>query len=382
MKKLSRRSFVALSGAAVASAMGIALAGCSGQAPQADSGDADQTGDEEPAEDDFTQQGKGEKLVVGRRGKLVKIAPTVIAENLGYFEEEGCNVEFQQVELAEGFAALATGGLDVMLMGTVQTCEYIAQGTPMYIFGGTVLNGSEILVRDDFTAPLETQEDFRGYNIGYHRPETGQVYFRAWLKDAGLDIDGGDVTFTPMDTEQALVEATIKGDVDICIVNNAFGYANLDRGIRVVGGVKDFTGSHPCCRQNASDQAYNEKYLSLVDFEIALLRGYKVFRTDPDTAIPMMAEYSEQSEDYVRAVLYGTDDYVALMDLSPDPYRNATIAFYNSMKEIGSIPEDAQAPDEFVVTGIYRTALDTLMEREPDDEFWKELDTLYRENDE
>lgn len=326
-------------------------------------------------------QGKGEKLVCGRRGKLFKIAPSVIAEKEGYFKEEGCNVEFQTVELAEAFAALAAGNLDVMLMGVVQTLEYIAGGTPMYIFGGTVLDGTEILAKDKFDKTFADPEDFKGYNIGFQRSETGQMVLRAWLKDAGLDIDGGDVTFTPLDDEQSCVQATIKGDVDFCLVNNAFGYINKDNGIKVVGTVKDLCGDYPCCRQNCSEKAHKEKYLSLVDFEVAVLRGYKIYKEDPDKTVKYMVEYSEQKEDFVRAGLYGTDDYEAVMNLSPDPYRHAVLDFYEDLKTVETLSTSAPSADDYVVADIYRAALDVLMEREPDEEFWKDLDAAYKEND-
>lgn len=377
MSKITRRSFIKAAGATAAmAAMATPLAACSSSDEKA----VDET--ETASADDFKSQGKGEHLVVGRRGKLFKIAPSVIAEKLGYFEEEGCDVEFQQVELAEGFASLSTGNLDAMLMGVVQTCEYIAKGSPMYMFGGTVLNGTEILAKEDFIrAPFEGPEDFKGYNIAYHRPETGQIAFRAWLKDAGLDIDGGDVTFTPLDNEQAMVEAVLKGEVDMCLCNNAFGYVNRDRGIQVIGAVPDFTGDYPCCRQNASENAYKNKFQSLVDFEIGILRGYKVFKTDPDQAIPMMAEYSEQSEDYVKAALYGTEDYRAVMELLPDPCTKAVVNFYDSLISIGEI-DGSSAPEvnEYAVADIYRAALDTLIEREPEESFWQDLDALYKEN--
>lgn len=369
---ITRRSFMGIMGISGLT-LGLGLSGC-GSAPQASSSSAD------TAAADFLTQGKGQHLVCGRRGKLFKIAPSVIAEKMGYFEEEGCDVEFQQVELAEAFASLSTGNLDIMLMGVVQTCEYIAKGSNMYIFGGTVLNGTEILAKEDSGITLASADDFKGHNIGYQRAETGQVALRAWLIDAGLDIEGGDVTFTALDNEQAMVEATLKGEVDLCLCNNAFGYINLGRGIEVVASVKQFTGDYPCCRQNASEKAYKEKYLSLVDFEIALLRGYKVFELDRETAIPMLAEYSEQSEEYVEAALYGTDAYEALMDPLPDPCRNAVLNFYDSLKKIGTIDESAPAADDFVVTSVYRTALDTLMDREPEEQLWKELDTLYWAN--
>ncbi len=376
MKNISRRSFLGLTGAvALSMAGGSMLSGCSGNAnPTSSAANSSAS----TAAEAFMTEGKGQHIIIGRRGKLFKIAPTVIAENMGYFEEEGCDVEFQQVELAEGFAALSTGNLDVMLVGTVQPLEYIAKGTPMYIFGGTVLNGTEMLAGPDFGTKLESADSFKGLTIAYHRPETGQVAFRSWLKDQGLDIDGGDVAFIPLDTEQAQIEAILKGEVDMSLTNNAFGYINRDRGIQVVGLVKDFTGDYPCCRQNASEKAYKEKFLSLVDFEIALLRGYKVFKEQPDVAIPMLVEYSEQSADYIDAALYGTDDYEAAMQLLPDPCRDATLGFYESLKDVNQLSESAPSADDYVVTSVYRSALDTLMDREPDEQFWKDLDAIYK----
>lgn len=377
MKVMSRRAFVKAAGFTAFTILGTgALAGCSGNANPTSSNTASTT--DASADQAFMEAGKGEHLVVGRRGKLFKIAPTVVAEKLGFFEEEGCDVEFQQVELAEGFASLASNNLDMMLMGTVQTLEYISKGTPLYIIGGTVLNGTEILAGPDWTAKLEGPDSFKGLNISYFRAETGQVAFRSWLKDQGLDINGGDVTFTALDSEQAQVEALLKGETDLALVNNAFGYINRDRGVQVPGLVKDFTGDYPCCRQNASDDAYHNKFLSLVDFETALLRGYQVFREQPDVAIPILAEYSEQDPDYIRAALYGTDDYEAAMQLLPDPCRDATLAFYESLKDVDQLDANAPSADDYVVDSVYNRALQSLMEREPDSAFWKDLDTIYK----
>ena len=87
---LTRRSFVGASMVAAAAAMsGAALSGCSGSAGTAASEK------KEEAVQEFMTKGKGQKLVCGRRGKLFKIAPSVIAEELGYYKEEGCDVEFQ-----------------------------------------------------------------------------------------------------------------------------------------------------------------------------------------------------------------------------------------------------------------------------------------------
>ena len=144
------------------------------------------------------------------------------------------------------------------------------------------------------------------------------MVFKEWLQDEGLDINGGDVTFTYFDNDQGGFEAVKKGEFDLYITNNAQGFVQRGNGIKVVATVKQYAGDYPCCRQNCSEQALHEKYLSLVDFETALLRGYKTYRQEPDTVIPLLVDYSGQEEAYVRAAMYGTDDYDNVMDPSPD----------------------------------------------------------------
>ena len=61
---------------------GAALSGCSGSAGTAASEK------KEEAVQEFMTKGKGQKLVCGRRGKLFKIAPSVIAEELGFLTPE------------------------------------------------------------------------------------------------------------------------------------------------------------------------------------------------------------------------------------------------------------------------------------------------------
>ena len=377
---LTRRGFCALSGVAAASVLGLGLAGCGGQAPQAET-KAEGPADE--ASQDYLTQGKGEHLVCGVTGKLIKIAPAIVADKLGYFDEEGCDVEFQQIALNDAMTALTNNQLDMDLFGVVPACTYVSQGAKAYIFGGTILNGSEICALDSFDRELKTAADYKGLRIGVNRPETGQMVFKEWLQDEGLDINGGDVAFTYFDNDQGGFEAVKKGEFDLYITNNAQGFVQRSNGIKVVATVKQYAGDYPCCRQNCSEQALHEKYLSLVDFETALLRGYKTYRQEPDTVIPLLVDYSGQEEAYVRAAMYGTDDYDNVMDPSPDPNKNAVLKFYDTLKNIGEIDTaTAYSRDDYVVTSIYRTALDTLLEREPDEQLWKDLDQAYAKNNE
>lgn len=80
--------------------------------------------------------------------------------------------------------------------------------------------------------------------------------------------------------------------------------------------------------------------------------------------------------------MYGTDDYTNVMDLSPDPNRKAVLGFYDTLKGIGEIDKDTPySMDEYVVTSIYKTALNTMAEREPDEQLWKDMLKAYDKND-
>ena len=85
MKKLTRRSFVKAAGATAAASLGaVALAGCSSDEKKNDapaSNDAAQQASS--AEEPFMSEGKGEHLVCAVTGKLIKIAPAIIAQQKG-----------------------------------------------------------------------------------------------------------------------------------------------------------------------------------------------------------------------------------------------------------------------------------------------------------
>ena len=65
----------ALAAALVMSALlTVSLVGCSGSG--------------QDGNNDFMEKGDGEHLVCAVTGKLIKIAPAILADQLGYFEEE------------------------------------------------------------------------------------------------------------------------------------------------------------------------------------------------------------------------------------------------------------------------------------------------------
>ncbi len=372
MSDLTRRNFVKVAGATTMTALAAgALAGCSSNGSSEKKDGASSGASSEP---EFMSKGKGEHLVCAVTGKLIKIAPAILANQLGYFEEEGCDVEFQTVALADAMASMSVNKLDIDLFGIVPACSYVSQGTEVYVFGGTILNGSEIISTKNFTKELKKAEDFKGLNVACSREESGQIYLKNFLQESGLKL-GEDVVFEYVDNATTALEGLRSGQNDLFITNNAMGYTystSMDD-IKVAAIPADITGDYPCCRQNCSEDAYHNKFLSLVDFETALIRGYDYYLNNKEDVIKRLVDYSAQSADYVEAAMYGTSTYRNIMDLSPDPHTNEVVKFYKAMQNIGEIEKSDYDMSEYATSAVYKKALDALCEREPDNATYKKL---------
>lgn len=229
MQAISRRKFIGVAGATAATVAAVSLVGCSSGAE--DEGEA-----EGASEEAFMSEGKGQHLDVGVTGKLIKIAPAILADQLGYFEEEGCDVTIQTIALADAMASISVNKLDVDLFGIVPSCSYVSQGAQVYVFGGTILNGSEMLVPDSFNGDITDPETYRGLDIACSREETGQMYLKNFLQEKGMVL-GEDVVFTYVDNNTTALEGLRSGQNDMFITNNAMGFSLAGDGIKVAGGM-------------------------------------------------------------------------------------------------------------------------------------------------
>ncbi len=314
-------------------------------------------------------------LKVGMVGTDIKTACIIIAEELGYYDEEGIDVHFEKISnLSDGITAVDMGKLDILPFGVIPSATFISQGSDVVIFGGTISEGSEIIVTPENANMIQTLEDFRGKRIGCYRMETGHMVIKGLLSEAGMDINN-DMEFVLLDSQQSIIEAVRKGEVDLGFLNSGQGYIAQQSGLVVACQVGDFSSDFPCCRQTTSRDAINEKRDALVKFEIANLRAYEIFLNDHETAIRALADYSGQSAEYVEAVMYGIEGiYDNAMILSLDPNKNKVIDFYETMKLNGDI--DANTPydiADYIDTSIYEDALNEMIARNPDNELFTGL---------
>lgn len=365
----------------------LVLTGCgSEQTPAADSQPADATAPAETAAAAETPK-EPVTLKVGLLGKSVKPVGVLVADAMGYFDEEGVKVEFEKVSsMNDAYMAVSTGDLDVYLFSSTAAATFISQGTTtLRVFGGTAAEGSEIIAAKG-TPHITGVDDLLGKTIACQMPETGQMVLKNYLLEQGYTIgapgEGADVTFVYVNDGNTAVEGCTKGEYDYCITNSCLGYYAENFGAELVGSVKQFVETYPCCRQTCSQEAYENKFDALVAFETATLRGYRYYLENEEATLDILEAYAGEDREFLKAQVYGTDTYTPVMRLSLDPDKIACVKFYETMANLGEITDTVEVDwNDYVVTDVYGTALKTLAERESDVALWQELTEYFNTHD-
>lgn len=366
MKKTGKtRALCVLLAALLLSAV---LTGCGGSEPA-------------PAEDPETLSAPAEelRLKVGLLGNSVKPVGVLVAQAKDYFQEEGLAVETEKVSsMNDAYLAVSTGDLDVYLFSSTAAATFISQGTTtLRVFGGTVSEGSEIMAAAG-TPAIGGAEDLLGKTIACQMPETGQMVLKNYLLEQGYTIGGpddqADVTFVYVSDSTTAIEGCVKGEYDYCITNACLGYYAEKFGVDVVGTVKQFVSTYPCCRQTCSQEAYEEKFEALVRFETAVLRGYQFYLENQEETLDILEAYAGEDRDFLQTQVYGTENYTPVMRVSLDPDKTACVAFYRAMANIGEISDAVEVNwEDYVVTDVYGSALERLLQREPETALWSQL---------
>lgn len=361
----------------------LVTAGC-GQAQQETTAAAAVTADNQEVTEASSEQkptGQGStpekvSLVVGNTAGSIKPALVVLAAELGYYEEEGLDVTFENISsLNDGLTAIELGKMDVLPLGAIPSITFISQGSEHVIFGGTISEGGQAVVTEENRETITSIEDFRGKTVACVRPETGHMYAKYLCAQAGMTL-GEDVNFVELDGFQSVIEAVSKGSADVGFVNSGFGQVAETQGLVVAFNIGDVYPDAVCCRQTTSQTIIREKRDALVRFEIANLRAWQLYQTDKETAIQTLMEFSGQSREYVEYCLYAE-----VMKISMDPARNRVQEFYEVMLANGDIPEgSAWNVDTAVDTSIYEEALAELILRCPEDASLIELQEKFQEN--
>lgn len=299
----------------------------------------------------------------------IRTAVVLLADHLGYYEEEG--VDVQLVEVADATAALTSislskGEVDIWGTGIVPDLNFIANGSDLVIFSGTAAEGGAIIAKPEDVETYKNFDNYPNITIATVRADTAWVISRAYLQKIGVDVDS--IRVMEVDSQVNVAEAVNKGEAQLGFLPAEFAnkYSDL---VDIVYEVGELEPMYVCCRQVTSRQTLNSKREELIAFTRANIRAleYYLDESNRGEVVKYLAEFSDQTEDYVYSYLFENRTIMTI-----DPNRAGIIDYYNSLVDAGYFTGSIDVADH-ITTEIYDEALAQLTEKSPDNTFFAAL---------
>lgn len=347
---------------------GVLLTGCGGNGNNAAA--ANGSGNEQQIE----------TIKIGRSTGNIRVAILTLADELGYYEEEGVNVEF--VEISDTAAAISAISLnkdeiDVLQVAGAGALSYIAQGTNVEIIGGIASEGGAMITRPENAERFADLTNISGgITVVSQLTDTGVMVTRNLLEEKGIDTNT-EINYLYLSNAQNVIEAVVKGEAEVGFTNSEACHRYLDLGIEIVYEVGDLIPDYVCCRQISSKEKVAAKRDAFVKKAVAEIRAYEYYSTEAnyDECVRILAEQCGQDEDYVRAYIYENTKYTLDPNIKGLQDLFDTLILGNYIENV-TVTEIADSVD----ISIYQEALEILLEREPENEFYKNLKTQFETN--
>ncbi|MBU5435457.1 ABC transporter substrate-binding protein [Pseudoflavonifractor sp. MSJ-37] len=305
----------------------------------------------------------------------IRTAINILADQLGYYEEEGVNVEFVNASSTEALTAITTNKKDVDVLGTgiVPDLTFIANGSDLVVFEGTAAEGGAIISRQDDVEKYKDLKNYAGTTAAMVRGSSSWVITRAKLVESGVDVDS--IKLLEVDSQANVAQAVAKGEADLGFLPIEYANSTLDLGTALVYEVGELDPQYVCCRQVTSSQKLSEKHDAFVKYTVANLRAWEYYEDEANRPeiIKTLADFSGQTEDYVENYLFVNRTFLTL-----DPNEKGIETFYESLSDSGYFDGDAVDVDEHIDTDIYAEALQEVLDRDPDDAFFQDKLEVFR----
>lgn len=317
----------------------------------------------------------------------IRVSIDILAEKLGYFEEEGLN--FTPVNIGGNDALTAieqnSNSLDVLTTGFVADLQHIGQGADLTFIGGTAVEGGAIITYKGNSEKYKDSntviniEEFENAKFGLARNEAAWVVTRQYLKendpsfDDDIDSDSSSLVNYYAD-QQSTALAVSRHEVEIGYLPLEYAYLYQDSyGLEIIAEAGELQSEYVCCREVTSKQKYEDKYDSFVAYEKARIRAWEYYsiESNQESVVNIVANYSGKEADYVRTYLYG-----GVTKFSTDPNKKGINAYKTAALNAGIIKSDIDLSSN-ISTGAYKEAIETLANNNKTNTFYQEKLALF-----
>ena len=330
----------------------------------------------------------------------IRIAINILAQQLGYFEDEGVTV--QEVNLG-GMDALTAingdGNLDILGTGFVPDLQAIGSGYDLVVFGGTAVEGGAVIAQEGNAADYRDENTIINIDavlnarLGFKRNEAAWVVTRQYLLDNGVtpeqiaaiedEADGHILYYAD---ETAVAQAVQKGEIDLGFLplEYALLYAEAFE-LETVTAAGALQENYVCCREVTSRSRLAENPDAFVAYEKARIRAfeyYKAGETDEsirENVVDIISQWSGKETDYVETYLYG-----GVTKYAVDPNTAGIIKYVEAANNSGLLSSagiDFSTYDirNNIDSSIFSRAINELVESNPGSDFFLQIQAEFNE---
>ena len=294
-----------------------------------------------------------------------------VAQEEGYFKEEGLNVTLTQFSsAAELVNGLESDKLDAAFIGSVPTLTFQSQGHDVTIFGGAMTNGHGYVIKSEYAEKDEEGvEVLKGRNVASVKNSVQDAELQILLKDAGIEIGEGKdkVNIVYFDSQKDAYAALLNSNIDAASVYSPYASLAKSQGYKVVYycAHEKALENQPCCRQVAKTTALSDSPNTYTALERAFIKAYHFTQSDHDKTVKDVKKYIDIEEDFIDTEVYG-----GYSVSSPDPDKKGTLTLKDTIIELGYTNDYDIEP--LYNTEIYKKALDSII-AEGSDEIYDSL---------
>ena len=357
--------------------------------------EADPASEAETADADTTEAKDYGTLYVSFPTGNIRIAIDILAQQLGYFKEEGVTVEEVNLGGMDALTAInsADGNLDILTTGFVADLQAIGSGYDLTVIGGTAVEGGAIITKkgnaDQYkdAGTILNFDAIKSAKLGLQRNEAAWVITRQYLLDNGVTEDEikaiedeatGNIAYYADQT--AVAQAVQKDEVNLAFLPLEYALLYADAyDLEVVAKAGDLQENYVCCREVTSKARLADKKAAFVAYEKARIRAFEYYKqgeTDDSVrqdVVNIVASWSGKETDYVDTYLYG-----GVTKYATDPNTAGIVKYVEAANNSGLLQSagiDFSTYDikQNVDSSVYGQAITELADANPDNTFYASL---------
>ena len=227
-----------------------------------------------------------EKITIAEFGEVFIYAPLYVADEKGFFEEEGLDVEiFPAGGLDKTWAAVVSGSAQFGVADPMITAISGEKGQPGVVVAG-ILNGLPFwgIAKDPSIPVITNPSQLDGYVIGTHpAPSTGYTMQKKLFQLGGIE---GEIRELAAGTCLAALEA---GDVDICLeLEPTVSTAVEKNGAHVVYALSDYYSEFALTGVFALPEYVENNKDTTQQFVNALQKSSLYIRENPEETVNIL----------------------------------------------------------------------------------------------